>query len=951
MRAMSQATYAPGALVKVRGREWVVLPESQDELLMLRPLGGVDDEVTGICTAIEEVAPATFSLPDPERAGDFATCRLLRDAARLCMRSAAGPFRAFGKIAVEPRPYQLVPLMMAMRLDPIRMLIADDVGIGKTIESCLIAREMLDRGEVTRFAILCPPHLAEQWQRELSEKFHLESELVLSSTVRRLERICRVGESLFDRHPHVIVSTDFIKSPRRRDDFIRACPELVIVDEAHACTLAGQKGRSRQERHDLVKALSEDESRHLILVTATPHSGNENAFRSLLGLLQSDFANIPTDLDGPKNETFRRRLAQHIIQRRRADIRDYLGGTQFPVREDAEKTYALTPEYRRLFQKVFKFASEIVQDESGGKRYRRVRWWSALALLRSLASSPAAAAATLRNRAIAADAVDEAEVDEIGRQAVLDLEDVDTVTALDFAPGADTSVLDSSEDDSTRKRLLGYARDAESLMGDHDPKLQGAAKIVTSLLKDRHNPIVFCRFIPTAEYVAEQLRSLVKKNVEVISVTGELPPAEREDRIAELGEHEHRVLVCTDCLSEGINLQNQFDAVIHYDLPWNPTRLEQREGRVDRFGQPSEKVRVVTYFGKDNQIDGVVLDVLIRKHKKIRSQLGVSVAVPANTEEVIGAIFQGVQLREGPTDQLMLDFSSTKSERESLHTEWENRAENEKKTRSRYAQHAIKVDEVAQELEAVRQAIGTGPAVERFVAEVLHLSEVPVTPKRNEVVHVDLEKCRSRALRDAVGQDKAILARFDLPVDDGVLYLSRTHPFVEGLASLVLDSALDELQSDDDAAIARRCGLIKTRDVTAKTSVLLVRMRYHIHHKRRGQNDKALLAEEVVPLAFEGPPSNPSWLDEATAEAALSAVPCANVPTALAKAQIENLVKQVDQIDSYLSEVAKARGDQLLDAHIRVRKSAKAAGQVTIEPVLPVDLLGCFILLPDAKVT
>ena len=120
---------------------------------------------------------------------------------RLSTRAAAGPFRSFGRIAVEPRPCQLVPLMMALKLEPVRLLIADDVGIGKTIEACLIARELLDRAEIRRIAVLCPPHLAEQWQRELAEKFHIEAELVLSSTIARLERDLPLGVSVFDRHP------------------------------------------------------------------------------------------------------------------------------------------------------------------------------------------------------------------------------------------------------------------------------------------------------------------------------------------------------------------------------------------------------------------------------------------------------------------------------------------------------------------------------------------------------------------------------------------------------------------------------------------------------------------------------------------------------------------------------------------------------------------------------
>src|SRR5206468_8699835 len=125
-----------------------------------------------------------------------------------------------------------------------------------------------------------------------------------------------------------------------------------------------------------------------------------------------------------------------------------------------------------------------------------------------------------------------------------------------------------------------------------------------------------------------------------------LPPAEREERILSLAQSPSRVLVCTDCLSEGINLQEHFNAVVHYDLSWNPTRHEQREGRVDRYGQPKGNVRVVTYYGIDNQIDGIVLDVLLKKHRKIRNSLGISVPLPVDAEKVIEAIFEGLLLRE-----------------------------------------------------------------------------------------------------------------------------------------------------------------------------------------------------------------------------------------------------------------------------------------------------------------
>src|SRR5260370_1728285 len=131
-------SFAVGSLVKARGREWVVIPESDEQMLILRPLGGTEDEVTGIYMPLERVDPAHFDLPDPTQLGDYRSCRLLRDAVRLGFRSSAGPFRSFGHIAVEPRPYQLVPLLIPLNLDPLRILIPDAPDLGYTLEPSFI---------------------------------------------------------------------------------------------------------------------------------------------------------------------------------------------------------------------------------------------------------------------------------------------------------------------------------------------------------------------------------------------------------------------------------------------------------------------------------------------------------------------------------------------------------------------------------------------------------------------------------------------------------------------------------------------------------------------------------------------------------------------------------------------------------------------------------------------
>ncbi|MBE0448017.1 MAG: DEAD/DEAH box helicase [Actinobacteria bacterium] len=937
-------SFAVGSLVKARGREWVVLPESDSDLLMLRPLGGTEDEVTGIYIPLETVEPAQFDLPDPSQIGDYRSCRLLRDALRLGFRSSAGPFRSFARIAVEPRPYQLVPLLVALKLDPIRILIADDVGIGKTIEACLIARELIDRGEMDRLAVLCPPHLAEQWQVELRDKFHIDAELVLPSTVTKLERDCRFGESLFEHYPYVIVSTDFIKSDRRRDEFLRTCPKLVIIDEAHTCAYAGEGRGGRHQRHQLVSGLAADKERHLILVTATPHSGKEEAFRSLLAFLSPAFRDLPQDITGKANEHHRRGLAGHFVQRRRADIEHYMDAeTPFPKREDAEQTYNLSPEYKKLFARVLSYARETVKDPEGGTHRQRVRWWSALALLRSLASSPAAAAATLRSRASTADTETIEEADEIGRRTVLDLIDDEPAEGMDLTPGSDTGE-EGDGAQTSRRLLLDMAKRADELQGDKDEKLKKAIAMVKSLLKDGYKPILFCRFIATAEYVATALRDELR-GVEVAAVTGLLPPAERENRVVQLAEADKHVLVATDCLSEGINLQEYFDAVIHYDLSWNPTRHEQREGRVDRYRQPSPKVRVLTYYGIDNQIDGIVLDVLLRKHKAIRNSLGISVPVPVDTDQIIEAIFEGLLLRESAVGadsaQLYLPGFEEymRPQKEELFDVWDAASEREKRSRTVFAQETIKVDEVARELKAAHDAVGSGVDVAAFTKDALKAHGAVISG--DGVLDFNLAEV-PRALRDAIGDYDRFKARFELPVRPGELHLSRTHPIVEGLATHIMDTALDP----QTESLAKRCGVIHTGKVERRTTVLLVRFRYHIITVCDGV-EKPLLAEDCRLLAFTGAPGSAEWLGAQEAEQLLKLTPDENIQPEQAIQAVNRIIEDFHALRPHLDEVAKARGEELLDAHRRVRLASQTRGvKHRVEPQLSPDVLGVYIYLP-----
>ena len=435
---------------------------------------------------------------------------------------------------------------------------------------------------------------------------------------------------------------------------------------------------------------------------------------------------------------------------------------------------------------------------------------------------------------------------------MLDLIDSDATEGMDVAPGAD---IDEDDTDDTgrkvRNRLAAMAREAEALKGEKDTKLQKAVTIISGLVKDGYQPIVFCRFIPTAEYVAQELRRRLPK-IEVMAITGLLPPAEREERVQQLAKSPQRVLVCTDCLSEGINLQEAFNAVFHYDLSWNPTRHEQREGRVDRFGQTSPRIRVMTYYGQNNIIDGIVLEVLIRKHRTIRSSLGISVPVPLDTEQVVEAIFEGVLSRGHesrlPAQQPQLPgFADVVHEqRDELFKLWDAATERERVSRTIFAQNSIKTDEVERELNAVQNSIGLSSDVAHFTKESLQGYGAFVSEARGgNIVEFNLKDVPI-ALRDAIDMRHFVTDKEHLLLRTSfttlglpnTLYLSRTHPLIEGLAAYVMDTALDPVEDVRNKPIARRCGLIKTRKVQTRTTLAAGAPAFpHQHALTRWQRD------------------------------------------------------------------------------------------------------------------
>ncbi|AXF09994.1 helicase SNF2 [Paraburkholderia graminis] len=946
---MVQATYQPGSLVSARGREWIVLPQSTEDTLHLRPLGATEDDATLIYLPIEPtpVGPATFPSPTVQQASNFAAGQLLRDALQLKLRTGAGPFRSFGNIAVEPRAYQLVPMLMALKQDVVRLLIADDVGIGKTIEAALIVRELLDRGEISRVAVLCPPHLCEQWQRELKDRFHINAVVVRSTTASRLERGLPANQSVFEAYPFTVVSLDYIKSDRRRDEFQRACPECVIVDEAHTCTYSGQ---GRQQRYALLKGLSENPERHMVLLTATPHSGDDDSFYNLLGLLNPAFRELK-DIPADGRKQLREELANHFVQRRRPDIEEWQDRQLFPERLTAEIFYKLTGEWGKLFDDVLDYARELViRAEGQDLMQQRMSWWAALALLRCISSSPKAAVNALRTRlqgrALAGQddtetlTLEDAEVQ--GKERVLDGAE-DNLTTQDIEPGAKT------EDGALLADLVARAEELSGIV--KDPKLKRLIDHLKELTGAGFQPVVFCRYIATAHYVAEQLRSIFPDH-EVKAVTGQFAAAEREAAVEAMGEAERRILVATDCLSEGINLQNLFTAVVHYDLSWNPTRHEQREGRVDRFGQEAREVRTTMLYGQDNPVDGAVLQVILRKAESIRKELGVLVPMPDDQGKLTQALLGAVLLRKGTTaakmPQLGLDFGAPE---EAIDTAWQSAREKASKNRTLFSQRRLKPEDVLPEWQKTLAVLGGEADVERFVKRAAVQLGAPLEQSiRGGAKHWKLHAAslpsgiRERLEREGLAGTLRI--DFHQPVAAGGQYIHRTHPLVSALADHLLETALDECREPEEvgADAVARAGAIFTEMVDVRTAVLLIRLRHQLTVTHRGKS-QLLLCEEALAVGVSAEDES-NLLDDATARALMAAEPARNMPRPL---RDQHLARALDQLPGWqpaLEDLARTRAQLLLDDHRRVREASGARGEYRVTPSLPVDLMGVFVLIP-----
>lgn len=929
--------YQPGTLVKLRNRDWVVMPSGDENVLIIKPLGGTEEETTGIYLPFRftEEKPEVLNFPKPttQDLGSFSISSLLYNSARLSFRNVSGPFRSFGRLSFRLRAYQIVPLVMALRQNVIRLLIADDVGVGKTIEALTIVRELIDRGELKRFAVICLPHLCDQWQQELKDKFSIDAVIVRSSTAAQLDRKLK-DESIFKAYPYQVISIDFIKSERKKAVFLSDCPELVIVDEIHTCAKPEGATVKQQQRYHLIYSIAQNPKQNLILLTATPHSGKSSEFQSLLGLLKPEFEFY--DITG-KDKDKRSEVAKHLVIRRRADVEQWHETTIFPKRDPKEISYKLSYEYKNIFSELLKFVRNINLPNASSNAKKKFRYFAILALLRGVMSSPLAGIEMLSKKAKQLSR-EEIETDEVIENPVFDSDE----SISDSTP---TNILDKADlTTSEYKTLNNIARRLEKVK---DNKAEVALVQVNQWLQEGFNPIVFCRFISTAKYLGDYFKNKLPKNTDMLVITGEMVDELRKDKIKEIGKSKNkRVLITTDCLSEGINLQEYFTAVLHYDLPWNPNRLEQREGRIDRFGQSAEVVKAYILYGNDNPIDSVVLKVLLRKAREIRKQTGISVPFPEDSQGILDALINAVLLNPNAvTDeqQLKLDLDSSDIEDKSLQVTnaYEKAAERDKLTHSIFAQHSIKVNEIEEDLKQADEAIGDTSTVREFF--IRSLNEIGAQIQSVKKGYILYTTNLSPLFKSFFDYQDEVKISFESPTPEGFIYIGRNHPFVEYLCQYLLNDAL----SDKKEKIISRASVISTNKVKTKTTILQLRIRILISDKVRNNE---LIAEEMILWGYRGNPSENDILSHDQAKVLLTNVTAdIELPKPRQELLFENEMNIVEELNNTFNQLVRERSQKLIEAHERFRKLVTGSNYDVAEPVLPPDILGVYILLPVIK--
>jgi superfamily II DNA or RNA helicase len=588
--------------------------------------------------------------------GDGETLRLASEALRIRLAHLFDPYLAVHASSIEALPHQITAVYGEMLpRQPLRFLLADDPGAGKTIMAGLLIKELVIRGDLERCLIVAPGALVEQWQDELKEKFALDFRIVTRDQIEA----SLTGNPFVD-YGRLILRLDMAARSDELKAKLEAAPEwdLVICDEAHRMSASyfGNEVKETQ-RHRLGKLLGEH-TRNLLLMTATPHNGKEADFQLFMGLLDGD------RFEGrPRQGVHKADVSDMMRRLTKEELYRFDGTPLFPERRAYTATFELSPEEASLYMEVTDYVrNEMNRADRVGDDKRRNNVGFALQILqRRLASSPAAIHRSLQRR------LERLETrlgeERLGRTAndaslkatppiSLDPDDLEEATGEEVE-AAEEAVLDQAtaaltlaELEAEIVTLRGLAAQALALRrSGKDAKWRQLDSILDhELMFDpatgaRRKIIIFTEPKDTLEYLAEKVRARLGDPEAVAVIHGGVAREQRRAAIAAFNDDPKvRVLIANDAAGEGVNLQRGAHLMVNYDLPWNPNRLEQRFGRIHRIGQ-TEVCHLWNLVAADTR-EGEVYRRLLDKIEEARAALG------GRVYDVLGELFEGRSLKD-----------------------------------------------------------------------------------------------------------------------------------------------------------------------------------------------------------------------------------------------------------------------------------------------------------------
>jgi len=554
--------------------------------------------------------------------------RLASEAYRIRLAHIFDPYLAVHTSSVEPLPHQISAVYQEMipRL-PLRYILADDPGAGKTIMTGLFLKELIVRGDLKRCMIVSPGSLAEQWQDELYSKFNLRFEILTNEKIESA-----VTGNVFTETNFCIVRLDKLARNEEIQDKLRVSEwDLIVCDEAHKMSARVWGGEIKYTKRFQLGRLLSSLTRHFLLLTATPHNGKEEEFQLFMSLIDQDrfegvarSGNQAVDV----SDVMRRLVKEDLLK--------FDGTPLFPERRAYTVNYNLSPLEETLYTAVTDYVQEEFNRADKLNNERKTTVGFALTILqRRLASSPEAIYQSLKRRRERLE--NRLAEERLGKQAAEytvpsydDYDDDDMSSAeleeteekvVDQASAAQT-IQELEAEIGTLKKLERMANDVRQ--SDVDRKWEELSRLLQddkNMMTDgvREKLIIFTEHRDTLHYLTEKIRSLLGSEEAVVTIHGGIHRDERR-KVEELfkQDKEVRILIATDAAGEGINLQRAH-LMVNYDLPWNPNRLEQRFGRIHRIGQ-TEVCHLWNLVSKDTR-EGMVFQRLLEKLDQEREAL------------------------------------------------------------------------------------------------------------------------------------------------------------------------------------------------------------------------------------------------------------------------------------------------------------------------------------------